>query len=283
MAQSGATLVEVGTTNKTRLSDYRQAVTEDTRALMKVHTSNYRVVGFTASVQTAELVQLGRELGLPVIEDLGSGVLIDLEKQGLAPEPTAQSVLEAGVDVVTFSGDKLLGGPQAGIILGAEEWIAECRRHPLTRALRVGKLTLAALAETLLVYQRGPDALRELPVYELLLLGPEKLQPRAEELMNRLHSDFADELVIDTVQGHSRVGGGALPLSQLPSVLVSVMVDGISTAELELRLRTKPEVPLIGRVQNDRFLMDMRTVRREEFALVAAAFDVALERGGGAQ
>jgi len=282
MVQSGASLVEVGTTNKTRLSDYRRAVSGATRALLKVHTSNYRVVGFTTAVTTEELVALGRNMRVPVIEDLGSGVLVDLERYGLVGEPTVQSVVEAGVDAVTFSGDKLLGGPQAGLILGSSSLIARCREHPLTRALRVDKLTLGALEATLLAYQAGPSGLRSLPVFRMLSYTDSELGERARELAAALQDRYGDRLQIDVHTASSRVGGGALPLSELPTRVVAVRCTDLPTTRLETRLRTLPEVPVIGRIQDDYCLIDVRTLLDNDMELVVDGFATVLEEGGDA-
>ncbi len=280
MRQSGARLVEVGTTNKTHLRDYRDAVTEQTRALMRVHTSNYRVVGFTAAVSTEELVALGRELGIPVVEDLGSGVFVDLQEYGLPNEPTVQSVVRAGVDLVTFSGDKLLGGPQAGVILGACELVERCRRHPLTRALRVDKLTLSSLEETLLHYLRGSETLSELPTLRMLSARPDELRRRASLLLNRLSDEFHPLVELELREGESQVGGGALPLSGLSTTLVAVRPRTLSTAELERRLRSQPELPVVGRVQEDVFLMDVRTLLDGDEDRICAAFRIVLNSDG---
>ena len=254
MAACGAALREVGSTNKTRLSDYANAIGEQTRALLKVHTSNYRIVGFTEGVSPAALVKLGHTCGVPVIEDLGSGCLVDLAPLGLRDEPTVQASVRAGVDVVSFSGDKLLGGPQAGIIVGNRRYIDILRGHPLARALRVDKLTLSALEATLQAYADG-TALREIPVLSMLAQTPEELRQRAESLCRRLGEVGMTAEVVST---ENPVGGGAIPTQTLPSFAVAV-VSRDSAAALESKLRRRP-VPIIVRVAHDRCLLDMRTL-----------------------
>ena len=255
MAACGAVLREVGSTNKTRLSDYANAISEQTRALLKVHTSNYRIVGFTESVSPAALVELGRSRSIPVIEDLGSGCLVDLAPLGLRDEPTVQASVKAGVDVLSFSGDKLLGGPQAGIIVGKRHCIDLLKRHPLARALRVDKLTLAALEATLQAYADG-TALREIPVLSM-----------AESLCRRLGGIGVTAEVVST---ENPVGGGAVPTQTLPSFAVAVAPRD-SAAALETQLRQRP-VPIIVRIAHDRCLLDMRTLFPADLDEILQAF-----------
>ena len=249
MAACGAVLREVGSTNKTRLSDYANAISEQTRALLKVHTSNYRIVGFTESVSPAALAELGRSRSIPVIEDLGSGCLVDLAPLGLRDEPTVQASVKAGVDVLSFSGDKLLGGPQAGIIVGKRHCIDLLKRHPLARAL-----TLAALEATLQAYADG-TALQEIPVLSMLAQTPEELRQQAESLCRRLGEIGVTAEVVPT---ENPVGGGAVPTQTLPSFAVAVAPRD-SAAALEAQLRQRP-VPIIVRIAHDRCLLDMRTL-----------------------
>ena len=266
MEQCGCTLREVGTTNKTRLSDYEKAVGENTRALLKVHTSNFRVVGFTESVSIEELASLGKEKGLPVIVDLGSGALADIEQMGVRQEPTVQSCLAAGADVLCFSGDKLLGGPQAGIILGKKEYMDILLAHPLTRALRVDKLTLSALYATLYAYL-DKKTQREIPVVEMLSLTEEELSSRAALLQQLLKEQgiFARSVpVLDTV------GGGSAPLTELPGRGLAFKSDSLSPNALEERLRLLNK-PVIGRIEKDTFLLSMRTLFPRDFAYIAKA------------
>ena len=266
MAACGAVLREVGSTNKTRLSDYANAISEQTRALLKVHTSNYRIVGFTESVSPAALAELGRSRSIPVIEDLGSGCLVDLAPLGLRDEPTVQASVKAGVDVLSFSGDKLLGGPQAGIIVGKRRCIDLLKRHPLARALRVDKLTLAALEATLQAYADG-TALQEIPVLSMLAQTPEELRQQAESLCHRLEEIGVTAEVVST---GNPVGGGAVPTQTLPSFAVAVAPRD-SAAALETQLRQRP-VPIIVRIAHDRCLLDMRTLFPVDLDEILQAF-----------
>ena len=266
MAACGAVLREVGSTNKTHLSDYANAISEQTRALLKVHTSNYRIVGFTESVSPAALAELGRSRSIPVIEDLGSGCLVDLAPLGLRDEPTVQASVKAGVDVLSFSGDKLLGGPQAGIIVGKRRCIDLLKRHPLARALRVDKLTLAALEATLQAYVDG-TALQEIPVLSMLAQTPEELRQRAESLCRRMGESGVTAEVVST---ENPVGGGAVPTQTLHSFAVAV-VPRDSAAALEAQLRQRP-VPIIVRIAHDRCLLDMRTLFPADLDEILQAF-----------
>lgn len=263
LEQSGATLVEIGTTNKTHLSDYEDAINENTAALLKVHTSNYRIVGFTESVSNEELVPLAREHEIPVIEDLGSGVLIDLSKYGITYEPTVQDAVRAGVDVVTFSGDKLLGGPQAGIIIGKKKYIDKMKKNPLTRALRIDKFTAAALEVVLKEYLSEERAIKNLPVLQMITKSLSEVDKEARKLKRFLKTlDLDVELGIEKCE--SQIGGGSLPLERIPSVAVTMRPNKISTAELEERMRFLA-VPIIPRAVNDKILMDVRTIGVQNF------------------
>jgi len=257
LRQSGAKLVEVGTTNRTRASDYANAIDNETAALMRVHASNFQQIGFVAKPSLAELVQTARESWwadrLLVIDDLGSGTLLDTTPFGLSPEPTVQQSIAAGADIVTFSGDKLLGGPQAGLIVGKAEQIAEIRRHPLTRALRVDKLTLAALEATLQAYRRG-QAVDEIPVWQMIGASPESLRQRAEGWRERL---TAAGLPAEVLPGQSTVGGGSLPGETLPTFLLALNLPDPDTFAARLR---QASPPVVGRIQQDKLLFDPRTV-----------------------
>jgi L-seryl-tRNA(Ser) seleniumtransferase len=270
---AGARLVEVGTTNKVRLSDYADAITDQTALLLRVHPSNFRIVGFTEEPSLGELTALGRERGLPVMDDLGSGALIDLSRYGLVAEPTVHASVRAGADVIAFSGDKLLGGPQAGIVLGRAELIAKLKRHPLMRVLRVDKLTLSALEATLRLYRDEAVALREVPTLSALTASAEVLEGRARDLAGRL-APLGLEVLLEP--GISQVGGGSLPGEELPTTLVAVRKEGVSTAELARRLRTG-EPSIWARIQRDRLVFDVRTVRDEEAAEIVSAVEAALE------
>lgn len=275
MAESGALLREVGTTNKTYPRDYEKAIGPATALLLKVHPSNYRVLGFTREVSREELVSIGRRHGIPVMEDLGSGALVGLQGLERGSEPTVQESVAAGVDIITFSGDKLLGGPQAGIILGRSEIVDVLKRHPLLRALRVDKLTLAALEATLRSYQRG-DALKTLPVLRMLFLEESELKARAERICGMLSERLSAYCAVSVSEGFSQVGGGALPLTELPTFLVVLRPKAGSAAAVSERLR-RGEPPVLARVQEGAVLIDPRTVGEDEelplVAAVAAAFE----------
>ncbi|MDD2420560.1 MAG: L-seryl-tRNA(Sec) selenium transferase [Heliobacteriaceae bacterium] len=259
MALSGAQLVEVGTTNKTRLADYAAAIGENTRLLMKVHPSNFRIVGFTAAVAREELVSLARQRGLLVVEDLGSGVLYEQSGSGdFWGEPSVQSVVRAGIDLVTFSGDKLLGGPQSGIIVGRRDLIAQLAGHPLNRALRVDKLTLAALEATLQLYRHPQQVVSHIPTLSFLLQPAGRIEARAREVAQIL-TETHPAWQIQVQPGMSQVGGGALPEVELPSWCVVVRPPQGGAHALAERLRTG-EVPVLGRVVTDALWLDLRTI-----------------------
>lgn len=260
MAQSGARLVEVGTTNRTYIRDYAAAIDESTAALMRVHTSNYRIRGFTAQPDLAEMVALARAHGLLVIDDLGSGTLLDTARYGLAHEPTVQESVAGGADLVTFSGDKLLGGPQAGIIVGRAEVLERLRRYPLTRALRVDKTTIAGIQANLLHYLKG-EAEREIPVWRMIAATAEEIGTRAEALLARLGGAGAGCAVIE---GVSVVGGGSLPDEGLPTRLVAVPGRAEAGAEALAEALRRGRPAVVGRIEEGRLLLDLRTVLPEE-------------------
>ena len=266
MEQSGATLVEVGTTNKTHYSDYEEAITEETKALLKVHTSNYRIVGFTDSVGIDELVPLAKERDIPVIEDLGSGVLIDLSKYGITYEPTVQESIRKGADVVCFSGDKLLGGPQAGIIIGKKKYIDIMKKNQLTRALRIDKFTAATLELVLQEYLSEENAIKNLPVLRMITKPLEEIKKDARDL-SRMLKRANLPAKIEVVPCESQIGGGSLPLERIPSMAVTIRPDKISVPEFEERLRHLP-VPVIPRVVNDTVLMDVRTLDKKAMTIL---------------
>lgn len=272
MRQSGAILREVGTTNKTYLRDYRGAIGEETALLLKVHTSNFRVVGFAAEVSLEELVVLGGEYNLPVMNDLGSGVFVDLSQYGLSHEPTVQEALKAGADVVTFSGDKLLGAPQAGIILGKREFVEKIKKHPLARALRVDKLTLAGLEATLRLYLDPALAIERVPTLEMILAPLANLEKRAHRLGEELKKKVGKTFDVKVEKEISRVGGGALPLEELPTYVVGLTSAEFSAVELAGKLRLS-EPPIVARLKEDKVLLDMRTVRDEEIPGITSAFE----------
>jgi L-seryl-tRNA(Ser) seleniumtransferase len=275
MAAGGVKLVEVGTTNKTHLDDYQRAIGPDTALILKVHTSNYRILGFTSAVNGEELAALGREHGIPVLEDLGSGLLIDPAASGLPNEPTVREVLATGIDVVTFSGDKLLGGPQAGLIAGDREIVARLKKHPLARALRLDKMTLAALEATLRLYLDPPRALREIPALRMLAVPADELRRRCLDLLPQLQAAAGDKAELEIIAATATVGGGAMPLAELPSFAVAVTPRHISLQQLAERLRQSTP-PVIGRVQDERLLFDPRTLLPGEGQLLIAALGQAL-------
>jgi L-seryl-tRNA(Ser) seleniumtransferase len=275
MEQSGALLREVGTTNRTRLADYENAINEQTRLLLRVHPSNFKVTGFTDKPSLEDLVALSQRTGIPLVEDLGSGCLVDLAEQGIT-EPTVRQSVEAGVGIVTFSGDKLLGGPQAGIIAGKKDLIARVRRHPLFRALRVDKLTIAALEATLGAYLRA--AWDEIPVMRMIRATPQELKRRAENFIRELRPEFPlDEVEIEVVDGASLAGGGSTPEQSLPSKVVRIASARYSAAKLEQRLRRAPAgISVIARVEEDRLVLDLRTVFPEQEPLLVKTLAAAL-------
>lgn len=276
MARSGAILKEVGTTNRTHLRDYEEAIGEDTSLLLKVHRSNYRVVGFTSEVTLEELVQLGERHGLPVMNDLGSGCFIDLSSYGLEKEPTVQEAIKAGADVVTFSGDKLLGGPQAGIILGKKELIDTIKINPLNRALRIDKLTLAALETTLVSYLSEGEAVKEIPTLHMLTAPLEQLRKKARHL-KRLLKRETEGAQINMIQENSQVGGGALPLQDLPTWALSIKPSKAPVGALEAELRNL-DLPIIARIANDQLILDLRTIQDDELKVVAQGIAQALRK-----
>lgn len=267
MAQSGSKLVEVGTTNKTHLYDYENAVNEETAALLKVHTSNYRIIGFTESVSVGELSELAHKHDIPVIEDIGSGVLVDLSKYGLDHEPTVQESILSGADIVCFSGDKLLGGPQAGIIVGKKDLVEKIKKHPLTRALRIDKFTAIALESVFHEYIHEERAVKNVPVLMLINRSQEEIYHQAKQLCERLESAVGHNCLIKAESCESQVGGGSLPLQRLGSWSVVLKPRTMTTSNLEKKLRHL-ETPVIGRVADDNFIIDLRTVLEGETNLI---------------
>jgi L-seryl-tRNA(Ser) seleniumtransferase len=269
MRRGGARLIEVGATNRTHLRDYADAIGPDVGLLLKVHTSNYRVVGFTADVPSRELAALGRERGVPVMEDLGSGSLVDLRPWGFPYEPTVPEVVGSGVELVTFSGDKLLGGPQAGIIVGTRALVSRLKKNPWNRALRIDKFTIAALEATLHAYDDG-TALRTVPTLRMLTEPLPGIRQRARRLLKRLGMDGRRRLSAAVVEDHSEVGGGALPEVKLPTAAVAVGATPAAARDLDQALR-RADPPVIGRIVKDRLLLDCRTILPDQIAAVAAA------------
>jgi L-seryl-tRNA(Ser) seleniumtransferase len=265
MLKSGATLREVGTTNRTRVADYEQAITDRTRMLLRVHRSNFEITGFTEQASTAELVTLAHDHGLPLMEDLGSGALVDLQSFGISGEPSVLDSLRAGVDIVTYSGDKLLGGPQAGLISGRGDLVARMRTNSLFRALRVDKLTYAALEATLLAYVKRDHG--AIPTLKMMRLTKQEIGKRAESLAAQVRSS---KLNVDVIDGESVIGGGAAPSSVLPTRLLALSCAGLSADELASRLRAS-DPPTIARVEQGRVLLDLRTVFEDQDSAILAA------------
>ena len=266
---SGGVPVEVGTTNKTHLKDYENAITEETGALLKVHTSNYKILGFTESVSNEEISYLARENELVSINDLGSGQFVDFSKFGLPYEPTVKEILDSGIDIVTFSGDKLLGGPQAGIIVGKKKYIEKMKKNQLTRALRVDKMTLASLEATLKLYLDEKDALEHIPTLHMISLSKERLFGKADVLKIKLSNlDFDIRIEEDKAE----VGGGSYPASYLESVAVKLTHRKLHATEIERKL-LEVEIPIITRIKDNSIILDMRTLRTREFDIVKAALE----------
>jgi len=277
MAKSGSILKEVGTTNRTHLEDYENAVNDNTALLLKVHRSNYSVIGFTSEVSLKELVELGDQHGRPVMEDLGSGTFIDFSRYGLIKEPTVQESVAAGADVVTFSGDKLLGGPQAGIIVGKKHHLEQIKKNPLARTLRIDKLTLAALEVTFCLYRDEAKAVRRIPTLRMLTMNINEIEQRASKLMEKLKKIDASRLRIGLIECFSKAGGGALPLLELPSKGLRIQIEGLSANTLEINMR-KNSPPIIGRIEDDAFIIDPRTLQDDDLPIIASAFKDVLKR-----
>jgi L-seryl-tRNA(Ser) seleniumtransferase len=260
-------MVEVGTTNRTKLPDYKKAITTHTRLIMRVHTSNYRIVGFTKTPTLKELSSVAHEAGLLLYEDAGSGALIDFSDYGITGEPVVRDSFAAGVDVISFSGDKLLGGPQAGLLVGRVEIIERLRQHSLYRALRADKLRIAALEATLESYARGATT-NEVPTHRMMAMTYDEIRRRAGHLLERIGQNTSNRLEI--IDGESAIGGGAAPTSCLPTPLISISHDNFSANEIEERLRhNRPAV--IARIESGRVLLDLRTVFESEEAELLSA------------
>lgn len=270
MEESGAILKEVGTTNKTHLHDYENAITEHTAMIMKVHTSNFKMIGFTHSVNAAELVSLKKDPSILIYEDLGSGVLYDFQKSGIGEEPTIQSVIESGVDLVSFSGDKLLGGPQAGIILGNKEHIAKLKKHSMARALRVDKMTLAGLEGTLQHYLKGETGIKEIPAIRSVLFSKEEMEMKTNQFI-RILKEQVPTFQITCKESFSQVGGGTMPEVKLESFVVSIKHNRLSANEIEQALR-EATPPIIVKIREDKIQLDLRTVGEHEYQHIVHTF-----------
>ena len=277
MAKSGGILREVGTTNRTHKKDYENAISESTALLLKVHRSNYSVIGFTAELSLSELVELAAKHELPIMEDLGSGTFIDFSKYGLAKEPTVQESVATGADVITFSGDKLLGGPQAGIIVGKKSLIDEIKKNPLARALRIDKLTLAALETILRFYRDEEIAVRSIPTLRMLTMGIDEIEKRASAINNSLRQLGDSRLSISFATLSSKAGGGALPLLELPSKCLTIQIRQLSANALARYMREN-NPPIIGRIDNDAFIVDPRTLQDDDLPIICTAIKDILKR-----
>ena len=259
MAKSGAILREVGATNRTHSADYENAINENTALLLKVHTSNYKVVGFTAEVTLEQLVAIGKKHNLPVMEDLGSGALIDLSKYGLPKEPIVGERIQAGADIVTFSGDKILGGPQAGLIVGKKEFIGRMSKNHLQRALRCGKLTLAALEATLRRYRQSPNIVEEIPTLRAFTRPVYEVRAMGEQLLPKLETTLGKDFRLSLQDSTSQIGSGAMPTEELPTVVITIENSKLSANAIAKRFR-HANPPIIGRIKDNRFLLDLRTI-----------------------
>ncbi|MDU1411524.1 MAG: L-seryl-tRNA(Sec) selenium transferase [Clostridium sp.] len=271
MKFSGATLVEVGTTNRTHLYDYENSITENTGVFLKVHTSNFKVCGFTEAVPLKDLVELGQKNDVPVIEDIGSGVLIDFSKYGFTHEPTVQESIEAGIDVITFSGDKMLGGPQAGIIVGKKKYIDKMKKNQLTRALRVDKMTLAALEGTLKYYIDEKDAIKNIPSLNMILMDKAEVKKKCTLLKRKLQNNTKG-FTYSIESGESMVGGGSMPTEKIETFVIKVKSEFISPEEMETKLRLG-DPSLIARVYDDALVLDGRTLFKEDFDEIVKCFN----------
>ncbi|MCK5762880.1 MAG: L-seryl-tRNA(Sec) selenium transferase [Clostridiales bacterium] len=273
MKISGGTLIEVGTTNKTHLKDFENNINDNTGAILKVHTSNYKILGFTKEVPVEDLVALGKEKNIPVVLDLGSGTLIDLTKYGLSVEPTVLEQVGKGLDIITFSGDKLLGGPQAGIIVGKKKYIDAIKKNQLTRALRVGKMTISALESTLRYYFDEKKAIKEIPTLRMIAETYDSVNERANKLLKYFDNKDIDIRIID---GESQVGGGTFPLDVIPSALIEINSTKLSVSQISSKLRNL-EVPIITRISENRILLDIRTLQENDFEYIASSINNILE------
>ncbi|GAA0747437.1 L-seryl-tRNA(Sec) selenium transferase [Clostridium oceanicum] len=275
MKFSRASLIEVGTTNRTHLYDYENNINENTGVLLKVHTSNFKIMGFTEDVQLEELVELGEKHKIPVMEDIGSGTLVDFSKYGFTYEPTVQSSLRKGTDVVTFSGDKMLGGPQAGIIVGKKSYVDKMKKNQLTRALRIDKMTLAALEGTLKSYIEEEEAIKKIPTLNMILTDKEIHKKRAQRLKRRL-KNHVDDFTFKVEGDYSMVGGGSMPTERIETYVVKAFSDKISPEKIEKKLRLS-ENPIVVRVSNNEVILDLRTLFDKDFDIIVKEFEKLLK------
>ena len=272
MEFSGCKLREVGTTNKTHIYDYENAINEDTKAILKVHTSNYKVMGFTESVKAAQLKELSDKYDIPLIEDLGSGVFVNLENYGLMHEPTVMDSVLSGIDIITFSGDKLLGGPQAGIIIGKKKYIDRLKKNQMTRALRVDKMTLKLLEEVLKVYIDKDNAHNYIPTLKMLTMSAETLKKRAEDLKQALSLLNINGMILEVKNDYSEVGGGSLPTEKMYGYVLNVSIEGISEHKIDEFMR-KYNTAIVGRISESKYIIDPRTLLDNDFDIIVNAFN----------
>lgn len=272
MRQSGTSMVEVGTTNRTHLADYLSHTNDKTSLYLKVHTSNFLVSGFTSDVSIPELSRAGKTSGIPVMLDAGSGSFVDLASHGIGNEPTIKQYIQSGADLVTFSGDKLLGGPQAGIIAGRRELLEPMKKNPLLRAFRIDKLSLAALEATLRLYRDEQQAVHKVPTLRMLCLTADQLGKRAGKIIKILEKGVDSIVSFNRIPGESAVGGGSFPLLKLPTSLIEIKVSGVTAQQIEWALR-KSSVPVIGRINQDKFLLDVRTILDSNISTLASSLN----------
>ncbi|GKX31241.1 L-seryl-tRNA(Sec) selenium transferase [Vallitalea longa] len=268
--RSGARMVEIGTTNKTYISDYNNAISDDTRILLKVHKSNYKIQGFTSEVTGEELVSLAKDNDIITMEDLGSGVLLDLQDYYMPYEPTVMDQVKKGIDIITFSGDKLLGGPQAGIIVGKKELIEKIKVNPLTRMVRIDKMSLIALQEVLKIYIENEDVKKNIPIIDMLTKTTDGLAEEANNLKTLIKNEVNDNINIDIIEGEDVPGGGSLPGVVIKGISLAITIDKISPNELQNRLRNY-SIPIICKIKNDRLMLNMRTIDRKDYKSIADA------------
>ena len=259
MAKSGAVLREIGTTNRTHPEDYEQAIDGNTGLLLKVHTSNYKIIGFVSDVDLTELVAIGRKHKIPVMQDLGSGALIDLSRYGLPKEPLVSEQIALGADIVTFSGDKVLGGPQAGLVVGKKIWVSQIGKNPLHRALRCGKLTIAAMEATLRLYQQSPNIAEEIPTLKAFTRSLKEIEELGDRLLPALQRALGNEFRLSLEDSTSQVGSGALPVEEIPTKIIAIQREGMGSERIAERFR-RARPPILGRIKDGRFLLDLRTI-----------------------
>ena len=263
MAKSGAILKEVGSTNRTHPEDYEKAIGKKTALLLKVHTSNYKIVGFSSEVELAELVAIGKKHKIPVMEDLGSGALIDLSRYGLPKEPVVAERIRLGADVITFSGDKILGGPQAGLVVGKKVWVSRMNKNPLQRALRCGKLTLGALEATLRLYQQSANVVEDIPTLKSFTRSLKEIEAMGERLLPRLQKALGEGFRLSLGNSSSQIGSGALPTEEIPTKVIAIEHSGMGAERIAQKFR-KGNPPVLGRIKDNRFLLDLRTIFNPE-------------------